>query len=186
MSEQLYTTNDLITATGRPQVTLNTACQRGKVGTMCGKFRVFTDYEFRELCRLDRMAKEQKMDYTPLVVGCFANRKAPFPYSTIEQVSTFNDISRNLVKKWVNKGLLQAVRAGNVFLLDQENQAKAKRLSDEAKAKFNAHHAPFSMSPSGTPGFAHISIDPSMLKFSITREGAKKLMEYLKQQIGEA
>lgn len=176
MSEQLYTTNDLITATGRPQVTLNTACQRGHVGTMCGKFRVFTDYEFKELCRLDRMAKEQKMDYTPLVVGCFANRKAPFPYSTIEQVSTFNGISRNLVKKWVNKGIVQAVRAGNVFLLDQENQAKAKRLSDEAKAKFNAHHKPSTES---------IAIDPSMIKFSITREGAKKLLEYLKQQLGE-
>ena len=177
MSEQLYTTNDLITATGRPQVTLNTACQRGNVGTMCGKFRVFTDYEFKELCRLDRMAKEQKMDYTPLVVGCFANRKAPFPYSTIEQVSTFNGISRNLVKKWVNTGIVQAVRAGNVFLLDQENQAKAKRLSDEAKAKFNAHNKPAAES---------ITIDPSMIKFSITREGAKKLLEYLKQQLGEA
>lgn len=176
MSEQLYTTNDLITATGRPQVTLNTACQRGNVGTMCGKFRVFTDYEFKELCRLDRMAKEQKMDYTPLVVGCFANRKAPFPYSTIEQVSTFNGISRNLVKKWVNTGIVQAVRAGNVFLLNQENQAKVKRLSDEAKAKFNAHHKPAAES---------ITIDPSMIKFSITREGAKQLLAYLKQQLGE-
>ena len=91
-------------------------------------------------------------------------------------MSTFNDISRNLVKKWVNKGLLQAVRAGNVFLLDQENQAKAKRLSDEAKAKFNAHHKPAAES---------IAIDPSMIKFSISREGAKKLLAYLKQQLGE-
>lgn len=176
MSEQLYTTADLIQATGRTQVTINQATQRGNVGTMCGRYRVFTDYEFKELCRLDRMAKEQKMDYTPLVVGCFANRKAPFPFSTIEQVATFNGISRNIVANWVNKGLVQAVRAGTVFLLDQENQAKTKRLADDTKARFNAHHRPAAET---------IAIDPSMLKFSITREGAKKLLEYLKQQLGE-
>lgn len=180
MSEQLYITNDLIKATGRPQVTLNTACQRGNVGTKCGIYRVFTDYEFTEICRLDRLAKEQKTHFETLVIGFFSNRKATFPYIPAEQVAANVGTTKTAIGKWIGKGMLEAVRVGTpsrpVLLLDKENYAKAKRLAEELRLNTPERLCKPAES---------IVIDPSMLKFSITREGAKKLLEYLKQQLGE-
>lgn len=188
MSGQLYITADVAKATGRSQNNINHYTLRANVGNICGKYRVFTEHEYDELCRLDRIAKEKKMDYGPLVVGCFSNRREAFPYATVEQVAANVGTTKTAINKWIGKGMLDAIAVGpqssRVFLLDKENHAKAKRLAEESRAIIQ--EKPFSMSPSCTPGWAHISIDPSMLKFSITREGAKKLMEYLKQQIGEA
>lgn len=181
MSEQLYTIADVAKATGRPNATLQQAMQKADVGHICGTCRILTDYEYRELCRLDRMAKEQKMDFGPLVVGCFSNRKAAFPYSTVDQVADFSKTTKTTINRWIGNGLLQAIKVGPdtraVFLLDQDNQVKAKRLADENRSRMKPHQfkAPAE----------HIAIDPSMLKFSITREGAKQLLAYLKQQLGE-
>lgn len=180
MSEQLYTTADVVKATGRSQSNLNLYLQRADAGHMCGKYRVLTDYEFKELCRLDRIAKEKNMDFGPLVVGCFSNRKPAFPYSTVEQVADFNNTSKTNINKWIGKGLLEAIKVGTttgaVFLLDQENQAKAKRLADELKARM----------PEKPKHVDRILIDPTMIKFSVSREMAWKLVEYLKKELGEA
>lgn len=192
MSEQLYLANDVADATGRSINNIHHYMLKANVGNNCGKYRVLTEYEYTELCRLDRIAKEQKACYGPLVVGFFSNRKAPFPYVTIDKAAHDNGVSTTLVGRWIAAGKVNVNTAGGksskstVYLLDTENQAKVKQLADEAKARYDSMHrrVPFSLRKD-EPGYAHIVIDPSMLKFSITREGAKRLLEYLKQQLGE-
>lgn len=185
--QQVYTIADVVKATGRPIPTVQQAMQRANVGHLCGKYRLFTEFEYSEIIRIDKLAKEQKAQFGPLLMGYFGTRgEVQFPFKTTEQVAVENGISTGKINQWLLTGKVKPTRAGMTTLFDQDAQDTIKRLSDEAKAKTNAHHKPFSMSPSCTPGFAHIAIDPSMLKFSITREGAKKLIEYLTQQIGEA
>lgn len=180
MSEQLYLAIDVADATGRSANNINHYMLMGNVGTICGKYRVLTEYEYTEMCRLDRVAKENKTGYGPLVVGFFSNRKAPFPYATAEQVAASVGTTKTAINKWIGKGMLNAIKVGAssnpVLLLDKENCAKAKRLAEESR--------PSILEKSIAPAEG-IGIDPSMLKFSITREGAKKLLEYLKQQLGE-
>jgi len=192
MSEQLYLANDVADATGRSINNINHYMLKANVGNICGKYRVLTENEYTEMCRLDRVAKEQKAGYGPLVVGFFSNRREPFPYVTIDKAAHDNGVSTTLVGRWIAAGKVSVNTAGGksskstLYLLDTENQAKVKQLADEAKARYDSLHrrVPFSLTKDA-PGQAHIAIDPSMIKFSITREGAKQLLEYLKQQLGE-
>lgn len=192
MGEQLYLANDVADATGRSVNNINHYMLKANVGNICGKYRVLTEYEFNELCRLDRVAKEKKTGFGPLVVGSFSNRKAPFPYVTVDKAAHDNGVSTTLVGRWIAAGKVSVNTAGGpsakstLYLLDTENQAKVKQLADEAKERYDSMHrrVPFSL-VKDAPGQAHIAIDPSMIKFSISREGAKKLLEYLKQQLGE-
>ena len=192
MSEQLYTTNDVVKATGRPHSTISQTMRRTNVGHPCGKYLIFTEYEYNEIVRLSKYSQENKTGFGPLIAGFFSNRKAKFPYVTIDKAAHDNGVSTTLVGRWIANGKVTAITAGGpsahstVFLLDTENQAKVKQLADDAKARYAAMHrrVPYSL-VKDAPGHTHIAIDPSMIKFSITREGAKQLLAYLKQQLGE-
>ena len=181
MSERLYTPQDIAAATERPLPTVQYAVQRAKVGHMCNRYRRFTEAEYQEILRVDKIAKEQKAEFSTLLLGIFANRgEMPFPYITLGQAAELNGIHRSLVSRWVSKGVVPTVSAGKLDLLGIEGQELVKKLAAQAKEKFNRTQV------KSTTDVIEVAIDRSVIKFSITREGAKKLLEYLKQQLGEA
>ena len=177
--QQVYTIADVVKATGRPSPTVQQAMQRANAGHMCGKYRLFTEFEYSEIIRIDKLAKEQKAQFGPLLMGYFGTRGAvQFPYKTIEQVAVENGISTGKISQWMLAAKVNTTRAGMTTLFDQDAQDTVKRLAEELRAR---KAVPKPVQPA-----EHIVIDPTMIKFSVSREGAKKLLDYLKQQLGEA
>lgn len=177
--QQVYTIADVVKATGRPNPTVQQAMQRANAGHMCGKYRLFTEFEYTEILRLDKLAKEQNAQFGPLLMGYFGTRgEVQFPYKTIEQVAVENGVTTGKISQWMLTGKVKITRAGMTTLFDQDAQDTVKRIAEELRAKRPA--------PKPAQPAERIVIDPTMIKFSVSREGAKKLLEYLKQQLGEA